>query len=50
MEEPICYLGDPTTTREEKITKMLWYFQRKYLSEVKPYPTYQRNPLNKMKE
>ena len=50
MEELICYLGDLTTTREKKITKMSWYFQRKYLSEVELYPTYQRNPLNKTKE
>ena len=50
MEEPISYLDDLTTTKEKKTTKTLWYFQRKYLSEVEPYPTYQRNPLNKTKE
>ena len=50
MEEWTCYLDDPTTTRVEKITKILWYFQKRYLSKAELYLTYQKNLLSKMKE
>ena len=50
MEELTCYPGDQTTTKGKKITKMSWCFRKRYLSEVEPYPTYQENPLSKMKE
>ena len=49
MEEQTCYLGDLIMTKVKKITKTLWYFQKRYLSEVEPYPTYPKNHHNKTK-
>ena len=47
MEEWTCYLDNLITTKERKITKMWWYYWKKYLSRVEPYPTYLKNPATR---
>ena len=49
MEEQTCYLDDLITIKAKKITKTSWYFWRRCLSEVEPYPIYPKNLHNKMR-